>query len=110
MIKKPFRLLKKCTGIEINSIMYEVETDKIISLQERLNHLLASLNLDRKKARLGELGKLTSAPDLWNDGDKARILLKEQQILKKFVSEAEAIKTRVDDFIDFAKMASDFKR
>ncbi|MCK5851697.1 peptide chain release factor 2 [bacterium] len=89
--------------------MYEIEIDKIISINIRLKHLLLNLNVDDKKKRLDELGVLTSSPDLWNNGDHARELLKEQQILKKVVNEACLIRDRVTDFLDFAEIAAEEK-
>ncbi len=89
--------------------MYEIEIEKIKSLNKRLDHLLQNLNVDEKQKRLNELDELTSSPDLWNDGDRARELLKEQQILKKVVNEACAIRGRVVDFLDFAEIAAEEK-
>lgn len=89
--------------------MYEQELDKIKSIHSRLAHLLTNLNVDEKNKRLAELDELTASPDLWNDGDRARELLKEQQILKKIVGEAVALRERVADLLDFIIMAADEK-
>jgi len=89
--------------------MYEIEIDKINDINKRLTHLLENLNIDEKKKRLGEIDKLASAPDLWNDGDRARELLKEQQILKKVVNEADTMRKKVSDFLDFAEIAAEEK-
>ncbi|RLD11201.1 MAG: peptide chain release factor 2 [Chlamydiae bacterium] len=89
--------------------MYELEIDKIKNISKRLNHLLTNLNIDEKKTRVDELGKLTSSPDLWNDGDRARELLKEQQILKRLVNDSRTVSEQVSDFLDFAEIAAEEK-
>jgi len=89
--------------------MYETELEKTSSISKRLNHLIAGLNLHDKETRLEELDKLTASPNLWNDGDRARALLQEQQALKKLVGAASSMQERVNDLLDFLALAAEEK-
>jgi len=89
--------------------MYELEKAKIDEIKSKLQHLIESMAFDEKNARLDELDKLTSSPDLWNDADRAKSLLQEQQSLKKLVNATAEIRRKVDDLLDLIVLGAEEK-
>ena len=87
--------------------MYEIELQQVENIKKRLDHLLAHLQLDHKQQRLQELGRLTGAPELWADADRARSLLREQQALKSLLEKSGAIRQRTADVLDFIQLADE---
>lgn len=58
-------------------------------LKKRLDNLLASINLDKKKEELEKLEKQTYQPDFWNNPQKATIVMKKIAQLKKEIEDLE---------------------
>jgi peptide chain release factor 2 len=87
--------------------MYELEQEQITGIKQRLDHLVKSLDLAEKEARLNELETLTADPGLWSDGDRARALLQEQQALKSLMDDTRSLQQRVDDVLAFVSLAAE---
>ena len=63
-----------------------------------------------KQARLGELEGLLADPNLWDDNERAQLLLKERTDTLAVIDKLAAIKTHLDDaseFISLAEMEDD---
>ena len=86
--------------------------------QERVAALKAALKIDSLQKRLAETAALTSAPDLWDDPQRAAKLTQQQsrdeQLLKKYddltglaatASEEELIELAGDDLAELEKQA-----
>ncbi len=89
--------------------MYELEKNKIDKIKSKLEHLIESMDFDQKKDQLEEIDKLTSDPDLWNNADRAKSLLQEQQVLKKLVTATSDIIEKVNDLVDLISLGAEEK-
>src|SRR6478672_7384551 len=55
------------------------------------------LHIDAARARLGELEQQASAPDLWDDADRARQVTTEMKNVREDVELMDALDERVSD-------------
>ncbi|NLF40574.1 peptide chain release factor 2 [bacterium] len=89
--------------------MYELEREQLETIQEQFAHLHSSLDMDGKARRLAEVDALVGAPGLWNNSDNARALLREQTQLKRLVTAAGELKSRLGNAMDFVRLAIEEK-
>ncbi len=80
--------------------------EQIKALRQRLDALLACLDIDGKRRQVSELQKKTEASDFWNDPKSAEAFLKNMNGIKSWVTDYDAAATALDDLdvlYDFAK-------
>ncbi len=89
--------------------MFDIEKNQLAEIRDRLTHLFAGLDLENKEKRLSELEELTTAQDLWNDPEKARTLLQEQDSLKRVTTEARSLEKLLTETEEFLQLADSEK-
>ncbi|WP_134321732.1 peptide chain release factor 2 [Cumulibacter soli] len=70
---------------------------ELTNLDSTLGNIEAVLDLDAKRARITELEREASAPDLWDDPDAAQAVTSKLSRLQSEVRGAEEIRQRLDD-------------
>ncbi|RME19600.1 MAG: peptide chain release factor 2 [Bacteroidetes bacterium] len=71
--------------------------DNIKDLHERAEALRRFLDKDKLMSKINELEEKTSAPDLWNNPDKAKQLLKELELHKSKLADLRRLEKSIDD-------------
>lgn len=79
----------------------------VVQLRKRLVALGEHFDLGVKKDRLSELGHQAADENLWSDGEKAKIVLKEQAELKTQIEQSEKLTSSVLDLETFIELAKD---
>ncbi|MDR0953381.1 MAG: peptide chain release factor 2 [Elusimicrobiota bacterium] len=80
---------------------------KITDLASRLASIAKIQHLDAKQAELAEKEKISSAPDFWNDADKAKVIAKEIDALKNDIETYSRLKNTLEDNKTLLSMAMD---
>lgn len=62
---------------------------------------------DKANARLKELNALAEAPDLWNDPEKARAVMRERQQLEDSINAYSELETSLNDSIDLIALGEE---
>ncbi|KKR06027.1 MAG: Peptide chain release factor 2 [candidate division WS6 bacterium GW2011_GWF2_39_15] len=73
---------------------------QLTDLCTEINSTIASLNLEEKKSRFGELQTESMEENFWKDTNRARIILSEMDAIKAEIDEAAKIKEEIDLFIE----------
>ena len=81
--------------------------NRITSVKNEMDELIAHQNLEQKKKRLHELQAQTTAPDLWDDRDHAQSLLKKVNDLQSEIDGWEELSAHVLDTIELLEMGDD---
>ena len=87
--------------------MLEELVKKQKELKEKTLRLGEYLKVEEKKNQIGDLQKITQAPDLWGDQQRARKLLKELAGMEKLVGEWEGLRSQVEDLTELLSLAKD---
>src|SRR4051794_26112017 len=85
-------------------------SDDFAALRQRLTDAERYLDLDGKRARLTDLEQRASAPDLWDDPDKARLVTSELSRVKEDVDTLDGLGRRLEDaevLFDLAREEAD---
>ena len=72
-------------------------SDELALLRKRLSELAHALDVDGKRARLGELGTRASDPSLWEDQEAARAVTTELSRVKGDVDLVDGLEGRLSD-------------
>jgi peptide chain release factor 2 len=80
--------------------------DKVGELKSRADAIEQIQDLGKKRARLAELDKQATDPNLWSDQAKAKSLLQEKKNLEKELLNWEVLRGGVDDLVELAGMAT----
>ena len=78
---------------------------RVVQQKKDIEELGRALNIEQIKKRLGELDEASSAPDFWDDMEKAQKILAEQKILKEKSEKYKALCTLADDTAVLIEMA-----
>ena len=73
--------------------------ESLLECKDRAIKLRAVFDVEKKRARLKDIEEKLSAPDVWNDQEKAQSLNKEAASLRKTIDEVENIIKRTEDSI-----------
>jgi peptide chain release factor 2 len=76
-------------------------------LQQDVTAALARLHFDELVAQKAQLEALASAPDFWNDTQKAQATAKQQAKLERRVTPWQELKQNVDDLLELASLNDD---
>ncbi|MGZ6080930.1 MAG: peptide chain release factor 2 [Myxococcaceae bacterium] len=82
-------------------------TERIGSLQARLDALRGHLDLDRKRSRIALIDRDAGQPDFWNDQVKAQGVLKEKSALTAQVEGFERVDRALDDARTLLELAAE---
>lgn len=77
------------------------------TLQKQIKALIEGLNLPKMKQTLQELQKESETPNLWDNPQKAQILMKKISDLKQDVESWEKIKKQIDSSLELAEMGEE---
>lgn len=86
--------------------MYEQERQKVEDIKERFEHLVASLTVAEKSARLAKLEQAAAAPDFWNDPNRARTVLQELRAVRQLVESCAAMQQQITDTLGLIELAA----
>ena len=74
-----------------------VTIEQIKDLKDRLDTLLACLDIEGKRAKVKQLEQKTQAPDFWNDAKAAEAFMKSISGVKSWVTAYDAAAAGVED-------------
>ncbi|MCR5499404.1 MAG: peptide chain release factor 2 [Acetatifactor sp.] len=77
---------------------------EILTYEEPLAEVKASLDLDSKEKRIEELQMDMEAPGFWDDPDRSNLKMKELKNLKDVVEECQKLTTQYDDILTLIEM------
>ncbi len=77
---------------------------EILTYEEPLVEVKASLDLDSKEKRIEELQMDMEAPGFWDDPDRSNLKMKELKNLKDVVEECQKLTTQYDDILTLIEM------
>jgi len=77
---------------------------EILSYEEGLKEVKASLDLDNKSKRIEELEMEMEAPGFWDDPDRSNLKMKELKNLKDTVEQCSKLSTQYDDILTLIEM------
>ncbi|MCX7846511.1 MAG: peptide chain release factor 2 [bacterium] len=86
--------------------MYEQERQKVEDVKQRFDHLVASLQLTQKAARLAQLEQATASPDFWNDPQRARSILQEIRSLRQLVDSCATMQRHITNTLGLIELAA----
>ena len=89
--------------------MYELEREHIDEIKGKFDHLVTSMKLEDKVARLATVEQLAAAPYLWNEPARARGLLQEQNALQLLVGVYRSLQQQITTMADFVVLAAQEK-
>lgn len=86
-------------------------TTEITNLEEKYQQLVTKFNLPEKTRQLNELKNQTNDPNLWQDQNRARSLLKEQTKLNQQVEDFAMMQLLYEakEFADLAKIVKQYE-
>jgi len=87
--------------------MVDRHTDGIDALRTRVDEIAVVLDVEGKRARLGELAEAAGAPGLWDDPDRARAVTTELSRVESEVARADRLTARIDDLEVLDELAHD---
>lgn len=90
--------------------MYEVELEAVAEQVEKLQELIACLNIDSVRQAIEDIEEKMAAPDFWNDQEEAQKYVKRLKALKDIVNTPDALQQEVEDvqtLIELAEEAQD---
>ena len=67
------------------------------NLRQRVNDVLAKINLDKTKKQIDEITRESASPQFWQDREQATVKMKTLSSLQKEIEEAEMLTMLVDD-------------
>lgn len=76
-------------------------------LKARLQKIKDFLQIGDLEARLAEIEKLTSDPEIWNDNEKAKELLQERSKKQETVNNISKLSTKLSDLYDIQELVQD---
>jgi len=77
---------------------------EILTYEQPLAEVKASLDLDSKEKRIEELEMDMEAPGFWDDPDRSNMKMKELKNLKDTVEECHKLTTQMDDILTLIEM------
>lgn len=83
---------------------------QIQQIEASIQDLSEHINVPKVMKRIGELEDIVQDPSLWEDAEKARVIMQEKSRLESSVNRLENMKKRVADaaeFIDLGEMEED---
>lgn len=82
--------------------------EQLISLlkpmKDRIDGLMANLDIPGKTQRIDQLEKEAGAPDFWNDPEAAQKVMQDIARLKEEVSRWQSLSTRINDALELAQL------
>ncbi|HVZ74207.1 MAG TPA: peptide chain release factor 2 [Polyangia bacterium] len=83
--------------------------ERLSKLESRLEILRGHFDIAGKRLRIAELDDQSSAPEFWNEAEKAKVLMREQGQLKGVVEGFDAQMKATEDAKLFIEMATEAK-
>lgn len=80
---------------------------QVDQITESIKLLTEHLDRPKVEARLSELNVLAEDPDLWNNPEKARVVMQEKSRLENSITRLEKMQSRMEDAIDFINMGEE---
>ncbi|QZT33933.1 peptide chain release factor 2 [Caldalkalibacillus thermarum TA2.A1] len=80
---------------------------ELTALAQRLSNIRGSLDLPKKEARIQELEQVMSAPDFWNDQNKAQAIISEANALKQQVEQMNKLHSQFEEIEVMLELAEE---
>ena len=90
---------------EGNMIILDEYKLKTEALKEEAQTLGATMGIEQLRARLAQIEKISSDPDLWNDTERSQKILQEQKQVKEKITAYEHLCTLCDDANTLVELA-----
>ena len=94
-------------GEEVQKMLPEELKEKALALGAKGSEIGAILDIPAKTKRLGELEKATADPGLWENPDRAKVLMQEKKAVEKEISSWEELRNGVEDLLSLIEVASE---
>lgn len=86
-----------------------VEAPQLDTLNQKIKDLHKKLNLDSLKDQVAKLEKDSTAPDLWQDENRARFVLQELSQAQQIIKDVADLKKSVSDLKDLLSIQKEIK-